>query len=161
MTIKFRFIGVNITNLQQIVSIFELYRKLLWDKLLVFFFSECSEVLSTPNSNSELPELSACKYSDYSCILQAGASHSLSRRKTNKREAGKTCLITYRKVWFFGGDMTYSRLRRRAPRWWKTWWKTSCGKVWTIALIGVPSQREQSPHQGSADGEKKIVYNQP
>ena len=31
LSAKFRFIGVNITNLQQIVSVFELYRKLLGD----------------------------------------------------------------------------------------------------------------------------------
>ena len=30
-TFKLWFIGANITNLQQIVSVFELYRKLLWD----------------------------------------------------------------------------------------------------------------------------------
>ena len=31
VNLKYRFIGVNITNLQQLVSVFELYRKLLGD----------------------------------------------------------------------------------------------------------------------------------
>lgn len=35
-SVKSRFIGVNITNLQQIVSVFELYRKLLGDRPFSF-----------------------------------------------------------------------------------------------------------------------------